>query len=71
MEENRTALSPLAEAQYLALEYMRQKALTDDAPADIAREYSTLRQQLYAALSGSVSQSYGRKGSQQPGILFL
>ena len=54
MEENRTALSPLAEAQYLALEYMRQKALTDDAPADIAREYSALRQQLYAALSGSV-----------------
>lgn len=56
MEENRTALSPLAEAQYLALEYMRQKALTDDAPADIAREYSTLRQQLYAALSGSAPQ---------------
>lgn len=50
METNNTALSPLAEAQYLALEFMRQKSLTDDAPADIAREYSQVRQQLYAAL---------------------
>ncbi len=54
MEPN-TTLSPMAEAQYLALEFMRQKSITDDAPADIAREYSQLRQQLYAALSGAGS----------------
>ncbi len=51
MEQNNTALSPLAEAQYLALEFMRQKSLTDDSPADIAREYSMVRGQLYAALN--------------------
>ena len=50
MDSNNTALSPLAEAQYLALEFMRQKSLTDDSPTDIAREYSALRQQLYTAL---------------------
>ena len=57
MEPNTAALSPMAEAQYLALEFMRQKSLTDDSPADIAREYSLLRQQLYAALNpvGSAS----------------
>lgn len=51
MEQNGTALSPLAEAQRLALEFMHQKSLTDDSPADIAREYSQVRQQLYAALN--------------------
>jgi len=51
MEQTSTTLSPLAEAQYLALEFMRQKSLTDDSPADIAREYSMIRDQLYAALS--------------------
>lgn len=54
MEQNNTAnmaLSPLAEAQYLALEFMRQKNLTDDSPADIAREYSMVREQLYAVLN--------------------
>lgn len=50
MEQDSTVLSPLAEAQRLALEFMRQKSLTDDAPADIAREYCMVRQQLYAAL---------------------
>lgn len=50
MEEGKSVLSPLAEAQHLALEYMRQKSLTDDAPADIAREYCAIRQQMYAAL---------------------
>ncbi len=51
MEQKCAALSPMAEAQYLALEYMRQKSLTDDSPADIAREYSMVREQLYAVLN--------------------
>ncbi len=49
------ALSPQAESQYLALEFMRQKSLTDDAPADIAREYRMVQQQLCAALQASGS----------------
>ena len=48
-------LSPLVESQYLALEYMRQKSLTDDAPADIAREYRRIQQQLCAALETGFS----------------
>ncbi len=51
MEQNNAALSPLAEAQHLALEFMRQKSLTDDSPADIAREYSMVRDQIYAVLN--------------------
>lgn len=51
MEHNGYALSPQAESQYLALEFMRQKSLTDDAPADIAREYRAVQQQLCAALA--------------------
>ena len=49
------ALSPQAESQYLALEFMRQKSLTDDAPADIAREYRMVQQQLCAALQAAGS----------------
>ncbi len=45
-----TKLSLEAEAQQLALEYMRQKSLTDDTPEDIAREYRMIQQQIKAAL---------------------
>ena len=34
----------------LALEYMRQKSLTDDSPEDIAREYRMVEQKIKAAL---------------------
>lgn len=50
METGQQALSPQAESQYLALEFMRQKSLTDDLPSDIAREYRAVQQQLCAAL---------------------
>lgn len=53
MEPNIPALSPLAEAQRLALEFMGQKSLTDDAPADIAREYCMVRQQIYQTLDAA------------------
>ncbi len=43
-------LSIEMESQKLALEYMRQKSLTDDSPADIAREYRMVQQQIKAAL---------------------
>lgn len=43
-------LSVEAESQQLALEYMRQKSLSDDAPEDIAREYRMVQQQIKAAL---------------------
>ena len=33
-----------------ALEYMRQKSLTDDSPEDIAREYRMVEQKIKAAL---------------------
>ncbi len=38
------------ESQELALECMRQKSLTDDAPEDVAREYRRIQQQIQAAL---------------------
>jgi len=51
MAENGTwRLSAEAESQKLALEYMRQKSLTDDPPEEIAREYRTVQQQIKAAL---------------------
>lgn len=55
MGTDQQALSPQAESQYLALEFMRQKSLTDDTPADIAREYRMVQQQLCAALQAASS----------------
>lgn len=43
-------MSVQAESQQLALAYMKQKSLTDDSPADIAREYRMVQQQIKAAL---------------------
>ena len=50
MAEANFDYSVAAEANMLALEYMRQKSLTDDSPEDIAREYRMVEQKIKAAL---------------------
>ena len=50
MAEANFDYSDAAEAKMLALEYMRQKSLTDDSPEDIAREYRMVEQKIKAAL---------------------
>ena len=50
MADTKFDLSIEGEAQQLALEYMKQKSLTDDAPEDIAREYRMVQQKIKAAL---------------------
>ena len=50
MAEANFDYSVAAEAKMLALEYMRQKSLTDDSPEDIAREYRMVKQKIKAAL---------------------
>ena len=50
MENNQLNLSFEAEAKLLALLYMSQKSLTDDALEDIAGEYQQVRESLMAAL---------------------
>lgn len=50
MADPKFELSIEAESQYLALEYMKQKSITDDVPEDIAREYRTIQQKIKAAL---------------------
>lgn len=50
MADTKFDLSVEGEAQYLALEYMKQKSLTDDSPEDIAREYRMVQQKIKAAL---------------------
>lgn len=45
-------LSLQAESKLLALEYMRQKSLTDDMPEDIVREYRDIQQRMLAAMQG-------------------
>ena len=50
MAEANFDYSVAAEAKMLALEYMRQKSLTDDSPEDIAREYRMVEQKIKAAL---------------------
>ena len=50
MAEANFDYSVAAEAKMLALEYMRQKSLTDVFPEDIAREYRMVEQKIKAAL---------------------
>ena len=50
MADTKFDLSIEGESQYLAIEYMKQKSITDDAPEDIAREYRMVQQKIKATL---------------------
>ncbi len=50
MENNQLDLSLEAQAKLLALLYMSQKSLTDDALEDIAGEYQRVRESFLAML---------------------